>query len=418
MQPKIEITSFEGEGSDLEYTMAVELLPEIKTMDFAKLKLEKLVVEPSAKEIDEALERIAEGNKVGEPIKTKRAAKKGDVILINFDGSVDGEKKEGMQADDYELELGSNSFIDTFEDQLVGTKPGEHVSVTVTFPEQYHAAELAGKEAVFEVDIKEIREMKTPKIDKAFAERLGFGSMDELKEAVSKQISGELGQVARQRLKRTLLDDLNKHHDFDVPPGMVDMEFDAIWKQAEQAQQQMHDHVHDENCDHDHDHDDQNVLGEEDKAEYREIAERRVRLGLVLSEVARQNKLEISQEELQRAVIQEAQRYPGQERVVFDYYKNNPQAVESLRAPLFEDKAIDYILELADVTERKISPEDLIAEENAEEEAAQKKAKKPAKKTAKKAASSKKATGSKAKTTAKKATEKKPAKKAASGGKK
>ncbi len=359
LQPKVEVTKFE-DGSDLEFNMAVELLPEFEPADMAGVEITKPVVAIDDAAVDEAIKRIADSRKSSEPVAKKRAAKKGDIAVIDFDGSVDGEKRPGMKGEGYELELGSGSFIPGFEDQLVGVKPGEHKTVEVTFPEGYHAAELAGKAAVFEVDVKELRVPKAPEIDDEFAKSIGFeGGLDALKGAIRERMQADYGNLSRLRAKRQLLDRLAELHDFAVPQGMVDIEFDQIWQRLQEELKQGGGEPEDKEKD-------EETL----KAEYRAIAERRVRLGLLLSEVGRRNNVTVTREELSRAVIAEAQRYPGQEQQVFEFFKNNPQAVESLRAPIFEDKVVDFILGQVKVTEAPVSVEELMREPDEDETAA------------------------------------------------
>lgn len=359
LQPKVEVTKF-AEGGDLEFSMAVELLPEFEPADMSGIALTKPVVAVDDKAIDEAVKRIADGRKTSEPVAKKRAAKKGEIVVIDFDGSVDGEKRPGMKGEGYELELGSGAFIPGFEDQLVGAKPGEHKTVTVTFPEGYHAAELAGKEALFEVDVKELRVAKPADVNDEFAKSLGFeGGVDALRAAIRERMEADYGNMSRLRAKRQLLDRLAELHDFAVPQGMVDIEFDQIWQRLQEELKQGGGDAEDKDKD-------EATL----KAEYRAIAERRVRLGLLLSEVGRRNNITVTREELSRAVISEAQRYPGQEQQVFEFFKNNPQAVEGLRAPIFEDKVVDYILGQVKVTESPVSVEELMRDPEEDETAA------------------------------------------------
>lgn len=354
MQPKVEVTSF-GEGGDLEYKLAVELIPDFEPVDFATIEVERIVAAVDDAAVDDALQRIADSNRTSEPVTEERAAETGDIVVIDFDGSVDGEAKPGMKGEGHELELGSGQFIDTFESQLVGAKAGDHRTVTVTFPTEYHAAELAGREAVFEVDVKELRRPKRPELNDDFAKTLGFDDLGALKTAVSERIANEYGQVSRERLKRALLDRLAERHDFPVPASMVDLEFDAIWKRVDEERKAGR-----------LTGEDAEKSEEQLRDEYRKIAERRVRLGLLLSEVGRRNNVQISQDEINRALIAEAQRYPGSERQVLEFFKNNPRAIDNLRAPLFEDKVIDYILELAKVNERQVSIEELLREPDSE----------------------------------------------------
>jgi trigger factor len=357
-QPKIEITSFD-EGKDLEFGLSVEVLPEIVTMDLATIELERLKVETGDDEIESALQRLAEQRKTTEPIAGKRMSKKGDTVVIDFVGSIDGVPFEGGAATDYPLELGSSSFIPGFEEQLVGVKAGDAKDVEVAFPEDYGSADLAGKQAVFATTVKELRESKLPAIDDEFATGVGFDNLDALKTAVAEQIGGEYAQVARDAMKRKLLDILADAHDFEVPAGMVDGEFEGIWKQVEQARES--DQLDD---------DDKARSEDELRAQYREIAERRVRLGLLLSDIGEKNGLTVTQEEVNRAIMQQARRMPGQEQQVIQFFRDNPDAQRNLQAPIFEDKVVDFIVEMAKVSERAVSLEELTAAVSGDEAAA------------------------------------------------
>lgn len=354
MRPKIEVKTFD-EAKGLEYTMAIEILPEIKVMDLTKIKLEKLTAAPEKKIVTESIERIASANKTSEKIEEKRAAKTGDIVVIDFDGTVDGNPFPGMKGNDFPLELGSKSFIEGFEDQLVGAKAGDHKLVKVTFPEDYAHDKLRGVKAEFKVDVKELRKPIKPAIDDELAKKLGFESLEKVEEVVSKQIQNEYDQLARMNLKRALLDVLDEEHDFAVPAGMVESEFQGIWAQIK-GQAHAHDdpnHVHGPDCNHE-------AEGtEEEKDEYKAIAERRVKLGLVLAEVGRINKVEVTNQELQQAVINEARKYPGKERQVFEYYQQNPQALEAVKAPIYEDKVVDFILERSTIDTRQVAIEEL-----------------------------------------------------------
>lgn len=348
MRPKIEVKNFD-EKVGLEYTMEIELLPEIKVMDLTSLKLEKLEAKPDKKSVQETLERIAATNKSSEKVEEKRAAKLGDIVVIDFDGSVNGERQPGMKGEGFPLELGSKSFIDTFEDQLVGAKVGDHKTVKVTFPADYGKADLQGAKAVFEVDVKELRATTAPKVDEDFAKSMGFESLVKLEEVLEQQIQKEYDQVARMNLKRNLLDALDESHSFAVPAGMVEAEYQGIMHQLGHAHNDPN-HVHGPDCDHG---------TEEEKEEYHGIAERRVKLGLVLAEVGRINKIEVTNQELQQAVIAEARRYPGKEKQVFEFYQKNRNALEGLKAPLYEDKVVDFILETANIVTRQVDIEEL-----------------------------------------------------------
>jgi len=376
MQPNIEIVKFE-EGQDLEYKMALEVLPEIQPMDFSKIEVERLVVKVADKEVDETIDRLAKQYRQSEPIKRARKSKKGDVLVIDFKGMIDGEVFEGGSAEGHNLELGSEQFIPGFEKQLIGSKAGESVSVNVSFPEDYGAETLAGKDAVFEVDVKEIREMVDSAIDDEFAKNLGQESLEELRKSISERLGQDYAGLSRERLKRDLLDVLEKGHSFEVPPGMVDAEFESIWAQYEETRKQ-------QGADEDTDKSEDEI-----KEEYRKISGRRVQLGLLLTEVGSSNNVEVSAEEVNRALMTEAQKYPGREKDFIELYRNNPEAMASMRAPIFEEKVVDFILELAKVNDREVSVEELMeVSEGEEAEKEEKKAapkKKPAKPRRKKA---------------------------------
>lgn len=382
MQPKVEITSFE-EGKDLEYTMAVEVMPEIVPVDYGKIELERLTSEVAESEIEETLQRMAEANKTSEPIATERASEKGDVAVIDFVGKVDGKEFPGGKADGYHLELGSGSFIPGFEEQLIGAKVGAHVVVNVAFPKEYGAAELAGKDATFDVDIKELRGTQPATIDDEFAKKAGLDSLDALKKVIREEHERELKAISRMRLKRALLDTLATLYDFEVPEGLVEAELDAIWQQFEEQRKQNPDAAKTEYGD---------KSDDDIKAELRDIARRRIRLGLVLAEVGQTNKIQITQEDLNRAIVAEARRYPGQEQKVIEYYQKNPEAMDGLRAPLIEDRVVDFMLEMAKVEERKVTREELMREPDEDEApAAKAKPKDGTKKKPAKKASAKKA---------------------------
>ncbi|MGQ3048226.1 MAG: trigger factor [Niveispirillum sp.] len=358
LQPKIEVLKFDP-GQDLEFAVQVELLPEIEPADLSAVEIEKPVAAVADDTVTEALGRLSKGRRTTEKVEEDRAAVTGDILLIDFDGSVDGEKRPGMKGDDYELELGSGSFIPGFEDQLVGAKAGSDVSVNVSFPAEYHAAELAGKAAVFEVKVKEIRVGKDAELNDDLAKTFGFDDLEALKAAIKERTEGEYGQTSRLRAKRALLDKLAELHSFDVPAGMVEIEFEQIWKRLQEELARGGADAEDEG------------KSEDDlKAEYRDIAVRRVRLGLLLSEIGRRNNITVSREELQKAMFDEVRRYPGQEQQVFEFFQKNPQAVESLRAPIYEDKVVDFILGTVKVNEVTVSVEELMRDPDEDEVAA------------------------------------------------
>jgi len=348
MQPKIELVTFAAD-KDVEFKIAVEVLPEVKPADFGKIALERPTAEVDAAKVDETIIGFAKRAREPELVTEKRAAKMGDTLVINFDGSVDGEKRPGMKGDDHKLELGSKSFIDTFEEQLVGSKVGDKKTINVTFPEQYHAAELAGKKAVFEVEVKELREAKPVELNDEMAKEMGFPGIDKLRERVSGDMKADYDRLSRSVIKRELMDKLAELHTFEVPVGLLDAEFGNIWKQVEEAKAR-------------------GDLPEEDKKksddnlrkEYKSIAERRIRLGLLLAEVATENKIEVSSTELRNALLAQARRYPGQEKAVFDYFTQTQGAMEQIRAPLLEEKVIDHIVSKTKVTEKKVTVDELM----------------------------------------------------------
>jgi trigger factor len=361
VKPKIEVTSFE-EGADLEFTMAVELMPVVEDLDFSKIKLTRLVVEVDEGEIDKTLERVAESHKTSEPVAAKRKAKTGDILIIDFNGRVNDVEFTGGKAEDYSLELGSGSFIPGFEDQLIGAKAGDTVDVKVTFPDDYGASELAGNEAVFEVTVKELHEARPAPIDDTLAEKLGAKNLSDLKKGIRQEHEREFKELSRLRLKRSLLDHLADTYKFDIPEGLLENEFDAIWTQYQERLEAGEEEPEKGKSDDDL------------KSEFRAICERRVRLGIVLAQVGQDNNIQVSQEETNRAI--QASANPGQEKAIMDYYRDNAQALDAVRAPIFEDKVVDFIIEMATVSEKKVSLDELLKEPD------DKPAKKPARKKA------------------------------------
>jgi len=349
MQPKVQMDKFE-DGKDITLTIEFEALPKVKVNAFDKIKIERMKAMAGDKEVQESLDRMAATKKTTEPVADKRATKKGDVVVIDFVGSVDGKEFQGGSGKGYYLDLGSNTFIPGFEDQLIGKNVGDSVDVNVTFPENYHAKELAGKKALFKTDIKELRAWKGPEINDEFAKQFGLENLAKLKDAIKVELDREYDRVARMHAKRALLDALAEEYDFDIPEGMVDAEFKGIWAQYEQAKKagQL-------------DEDDKKKSEDALKKEYRAIAERRVRLGLLLAQIADENKVSVTKEDISGAVMNEARRYPGQEAKVFEYYSKNPQALEALRAPVFEEKIVDFLLGKIKVTDKPVTVADLYA---------------------------------------------------------
>jgi trigger factor len=352
-QPQIKDLKFE-DGQDLAFTMALEVLPEIAIPDLKGISLEKLTSEPEDDTITKALETIASRNRETVPVTEARPAGQGDIVVADFVGSIDGEKFDGGAMNDAEIEIGSGQFIPGFEDGVLGMSAGETRTIDVTFPEGYGAAQLAGKAAQFVITAKALKAPVLPAIDDEFAKKLGLADLAALKDAVKKQIQRDYDQLSRMRIKRSLLDQLAEKAAFQAPEGMVDGEFNAIWQRVEAD-------LKAGRLDEDDKGKDEDTL----KADYRRISERRVKLGLLLAEIGRANSIQVGQDELSRAMQAEASRFPGQQKQVFDYFAKNPQAVEGLRAPIFEEKVVDFVLELASVTEKKVPPAELSAEPEA-----------------------------------------------------
>lgn len=341
--------------SDLSYTMAVEIVPPIELTDFKTIKLTRLTSNVTDAEIDEGLARIVEQNR---PFTAKAEGEKaaaGDRIVISYAGTINGEPFEGGSGDDAAVLIGSNSFIPGFEDQLIGIGRGETRTLKVKFPEHYQAEHLAGKDAEFTVTAKTIEMPGSVSLDDEFARSLGLESLAKLRDAVKERIAQEHAAFSRQKVKRALLDELDKRHKFEPPPTLVNEEFDRVWKSVLQELENEKKTFADEN-----------TTEEKAKAEYRRICERRVRLGLVLAEIGEKNNITVSEEELSRAVMERARQLPGQEQRVLNFYRQNPQALAGLRAPIFEEKVVDFLLELAEVTEKKVPREELLKEEDNE----------------------------------------------------
>jgi trigger factor len=347
VMPEIKLTTF-NDGKDIEFDVTIELLPEIKLGDFSKISLEKLTADVPAEEVDKAVRYVAESRREQVKVEEDRPTKKGDIAVIDFVGSVDGVEFQGGKGSAYPLELGSGSFIPGFEDQLIGKKVGDKVNVNVTFPENYHAKDLAGKAAVFAVEIKELRAPKEVVIDDEFAKSLGEESLEALKAKVVERIKADYDRASRLKLKRALLDALDKEYKFDVPQKLVDTEYEGIVKQYEQAKKYNQLDESEKN------RDEKDIL-----AEYKDIALRRVKLGLLLSEAGNKADLKITPDDINKAIMEEARKYPGQEKAVFDYYLKNKQAVEALKAPVFEEKIVDHILTQVKLNEKTVSVEEL-----------------------------------------------------------
>ena len=445
LQPRVELISAE-EGADFEYKMSLEILPEMPEPDFSSLGLEKLVPELPDEDIDKALERLAEQQRKTEPV--ERPAETGDILVVDMVGHVGETEIPGSRAEDRHIELGAEGLLPGFTEQLLGAGAGDKREVRTTFPDDYGNPDMAGKEGLFEVSVKQVLQKLPPAIDDSLAEAVGLENLNELRQEIRQRMQRDYDGIARQRLKRMLLDKLSEGYDFPVPPGMVELEFNSIWAQYEgekearkqiaagagtgatgdgpvdaaaviapeetalegaserapsaaeapQPHRQDQEHGHEPASHHAVPHlgsttepidaaaliapeetalegasDTEPASTEEEddakaRGEFQGIAERRVRLGLLLAEVGRNNNITVSQEEVNQALIQEARRHPGYERQVIDYYRQNPDALNNLRAPIFEDKVVDFIVELAKPTERKVAPQELLAAASSDEE--------------------------------------------------
>ena len=365
-EPKITMPTEQAEveellngKSDLTYTVAIEVVPAIALADFKAFQVEKPVADVSDTDVDEAIKRIADSNR-GYAAKAEGAkAESGDRVTINFKGTINGEVFEGGTGEGIQVVIGSNTFIPGFEEQLTGIGAGETRTLKVAFPKNYMNDKLAGQPAEFETTATTIEAPQDLTIDDEFAKTLGLESLDKLKEAARERLAAEFAGTTRQRVKRALLDQLDEAHRFEAPPSLVDEEFNLMWNSVRAEMDSAGKTFADEDT-------------TEDKAkdEYRKIADRRVRLGLVLSEIGEKNKITVTDDEVGRAVIERARSMPGREKEVWDYYRSNAQALAQLRAPIYEDKVVDFILELANVTEKKVSREELYKDDEAEKTAA------------------------------------------------
>ncbi len=383
LQPEVnlegDVENVINGDADFIFNMIYDIIPPITLANFKDISLDRKVAEISDTEVDESIQRLAESRKQFEPkAKTAKAAS-GDSVKIDFLGKIDGEPFEGGAAEGFELELGSNQFIPGFEDQIIGKKAGDSFDIEVSFPEDYGNADLANKAAVFETTVHEVSGPKKIEINDEFATSMGMESLDQLKDMVREQISKDYQNFSREQVKRDLLDKLSDAHDFELPNRMVDLEFNQIWHQFESELENQGKKI-----------DELDETENELRTEYREIAERRVRTGLVLAEIGSNNEIEVTQEEINQGLMERVRQFPGQEQEVFNYFRNNPEAMAQIRAPLFENKVIDFVIEQADVTDITVSIEELMAPPEESEEKPKAK-KKPAKKTAAKKAPAKKA---------------------------
>ncbi len=335
---------------DLEFTVALELLPKIELANHADIALTREVVTVDDKEVDAALDRMAAGNRPFSDKGEGAVAADGDRVTIDFLGKLDGEPFEGGKGEDMPLVLGSGQFIPGFEEQVVGMKTGDEKVITVTFPADYQAEHLAGKEVTFDIKAKGIEAPGEVTIDDEFAKQFGMEDLSKLKEAIRNSIGNEFAGIARTKIKRQLLDALDSKYSFELPPTLLQQEFESIWQQAQAEMQENGKTFADEN-----------TTEEEAKAEYQRIAERRVRLGLVLAEVGEQAKVQVTDDEVSRALVERARQYPGQEKAIWEFYRKNPEALAEIRAPLFEEKVVDHLVGEASVTEKAVTKEELFA---------------------------------------------------------
>ncbi|WOH47225.1 trigger factor [Bradyrhizobium sp. sBnM-33] len=365
-EPKITLPTEQKEveellagKSDLTYTVAIEVVPTIQLADFKTFSVEKPVVEVIDAEVDEAIKRIADQNRPYAAKAEGAKAETGDRVTINFKGSIDGVPFDGGTGEGIQVVIGAGQFIPGFEEQLVGIGAGETRTLKVSFPKNYASEKLAGQAAEFETTATLIEAPGETEINDEFAKTLGLESLDKLKEAARERLVAEFAGATRQRVKRALLDRLDDSHKFEAPPSLIEEEFNLMWNSIKAEMESSGKTFADEN-----------TTEEAAKEEYKKIADRRVRLGLVLSEIGEKNKITVTDDEVSRAVIERARSMPGREKEVWDYYRNNANALAQLRAPIYEDKVVDFILELANVTEKKVSREDLFKDDEADEKSA------------------------------------------------
>jgi len=339
--------------SDLNYTVAIEVVPAIELADFKSFTVEKPVAEVSESDVDEAIKRVADQNRTFTAKAEGAKAESGDRVTVSFKGTIDGTPFDGGTGEDIQVLIGSNTFIPGFEEQLIGIGSGETRTLKVSFPTNYASETLAGKPAEFETTATAIESPVDVTIDDEFAKTLGLESLDKLKEAAKERLTQEYAGATRQRVKRLLLDRLDETHQFGAPPSLIEEEFKLMWNSVKSEMQSTGKSFADED-----------TTEEAAMEEYRKIADRRVRLGLVLSEIGEKNKITVTDDEVSRAVVERARSMPGREKEVWDYYRNNANALAQLRAPIYEDKVVDFILELATVTETKVSREELYKDED------------------------------------------------------
>jgi trigger factor len=362
MEPKVTLPEDKSEveqvitgKTDLSYTVAVEVVPQIALADFKTIKLEKIVADVNDVDVDEGVRRIAEQNRTYTARPEGAKAESGDRVVISFKGTINGEAFEGGSGEDIPVKIGANAFLPGFEDQLIGVAAGETRTVNATFPADYPNEKLAGQAAAFEVLARSVEQPNELAIDDAFATSLGLESLEKLRQAVKERIAQEHAGASRQKLKRQLLDKLDALHKFEAPPSLVEQEFTNVWN-AVLADLKSQNRTFEQ----------EGTTEEKAREEYRGIADRRVRLGLVLAEIGDRNNIKVNDDEVSRAVMERARQYPGREREVWDYYQKNYNALATVRAPIFEEKVVDFIVELADVAEKKVTKDELFREDEEE----------------------------------------------------
>ncbi len=350
VKPEVSIKSYE-DGGDLEFELQLQVMPDVPELDYDKITISEYEFDIPEKEIEEGLARLAESRKHFHKADDKHKAALGDAVKIDFLGKLDGEPFEGGKGEGFQLELGSGQFIPGFEEQLIGQKAGDETVVKVTFPEQYHSTAMAGKDAEFEVKVHEVLTAHSPEMDDAMAKEFGFDDVAALKEAVKGQIEGDYTNLARNKSKKELFDWLDANVKFEIPSKMKELEFNGVWEQMQQAKAQGDPSLDKPEA--------------ELRKEYEEVSERRVRLGILLAEIGRKNNVQVGKDELTRAVMNQAQMFPGQEQKVFEFYQKNPEHVDELRGPIIEDKAVDLILEKVKRETKKVTPDELSADDAA-----------------------------------------------------
>ncbi|MDC3063790.1 trigger factor [Alphaproteobacteria bacterium] len=353
-QPKMDVKSLD-EGKDIKVDYSVEVMPEFKVPDLTKLKITRPIVKVEEKQVDESIKRIATQNSKTEKIKKERKTKLNDTVVIDFEGKINNEVFEGGAAKGHHLKIGSNSFIPGFEDKLIGKSSGQNLDVDLSFPKDYQAKELAGKKVTFNVTINEIREDIKTEVNNDFAKSLGLDNLEALKKSVKEQIINQHSIQSRSKMKREILDLLANSADFDLPNTLVEDEYQSVCKAMKPNQQTVHDQKDKPNDE---------GMSKSEKDDALIISKRRVRLGLILAEIGRLNNIKVEEKDTQNAMMQELQRYPGREKEILDYFKKNPEVQNQISGPVFEDKIIDFILELAEVKEKIVSTEDLYKEDD------------------------------------------------------